>query len=117
MDVRHWRNSTALSPIGEIPKDTLAKVRWTFAGCDGPIFTRNTYESKSQSNWRNSSRSVGERTVDFRQLAKFQSSLGDSLNGEMRNPQQKLLCYYVRYDFQDTTSDVSSSTILFRTSS
>jgi hypothetical protein len=68
----YWRDSTALSPIGEIPKDALAKVRWTFASCDGSILTQNTYEPNSQSNWRNSSRGVGESTVDFRQLAKFQ---------------------------------------------
>jgi len=67
----YWRNSTALSPIGEIPKDALAKVRWTFASCDESILTQNTYESNSQSNWQNSSRDVGESTVDFRQLAKF----------------------------------------------
>jgi hypothetical protein len=54
------RNSTALSPIGEIPKDALAKVRWTFASCDESILTKNTYESNSQSNWRNSRGSIGD---------------------------------------------------------
>ncbi len=70
----YWWNSTALSPIGEIPKDVLAKVRWTFASCDGSILTQNTYESNSQSNWPNSSRDVGE------------SLIGENLIGESRNP-------------------------------
>ena len=66
----YWRKYDGLSPIGEIPGDVLAKVRWTFA------------------NWRNSRGCVGESTVDFRQLAKFQrmcwrkysglSSIGES---------------------------------------
>jgi hypothetical protein len=68
----YWRKFTVLSPIGEIPKDALAKVQWTFASCDGSILTQYTHESNSQSNWRNSSRVVGESAVDFRQLAKFQ---------------------------------------------
>ena len=39
---------------GESPAGILAKVRWSFA------------------NWRNSRKCIGESTVHFRQLAKFQ---------------------------------------------
>ncbi len=68
----YCRNSTALSSIGEIPKDALAKVQWTFASCDGSISTQNTYESNSESNWRNSIRGADKIRVDFSQLAKVE---------------------------------------------
>jgi len=86
----YWRDSTALPPIGEIPKEALAKVRWTFASCDGSILTQNPYEPNSQSNWRNSSRGVGEIPEGL--LAKVQwnfatgeSLIGENLIGESRN--------------------------------
>jgi len=91
--VVYWRNSTALSPIGEIPKDALAKVRWTFASCDESILTQNTYESNSQSNWRKYSglSPIGE--IPDGLLAKVQwnfaigeSLIGENLIGESRNP-------------------------------
>ena len=49
--------------IGEIPEDVLAKIQWTFA------------------NWRNSSGCIGESTMDFCQLVKFQKMYWRKYNG------------------------------------
>ena len=50
----YWRKFTRVSPIGELPAGILAKVHSSFA------------------NWRTSSWYIGESSLEFRQLVKFQ---------------------------------------------
>ncbi len=65
---------TITSPIGFLPvgRLPLEKIHCTFANCNGSILTENTYESNSESNWRNSIRGADESRVDFSQSAKVQ---------------------------------------------
>jgi hypothetical protein len=34
---KYWRKYSEVSPIGEIPRDILTKVRWTFANGESSI--------------------------------------------------------------------------------
>ncbi|CAF4986831.1 unnamed protein product, partial [Rotaria magnacalcarata] len=66
-----WRKYSGRSPIGEVPPNVLAKVRWGIS-----VITQQYYErvlAKVQctfANWRRSTECIGESTVDFRQWRK-----------------------------------------------